>query len=610
MVLVKLLGRPAVVVDGAEVPGPRGNKAWGLLAYLVGSGAPVPRERLVSLLFPDAEDGLAALRWSLAQLRRSIGQPQSFAGDPVSLALGPGVQVDVQLLAAAPWYEVTDQVDLGASLLEGMTFPACAGFELWLDGERQRVAGLVATALREAARAETASGRPDEAARHARRLVGLQPWDENVHELLVRALAQSGEVAAARAHVAKVTELFLDELGTAPSRSLAAAAEPVLARPAEASRPRTLAQLQAGMTAMSAGAPETGLESLSRAVAGARAVADPELLVRALTELGSAQIHAVRGSDESGAAALREAVAVAERVGRPGLATSACRELAYVEFLRCRFEPAERWLDRAMATVGADEAERAWILTIRGSLRSDSGRHGEAVPLLRDGLRHAENAGDLRAAAFALTHLGRLALLRHEHEQAREDLTRAQQLVEEVGWLSFAPYPLAWLAEVALLDGRLAEAADLFGHAHALALEVADPCWETLACRGLGLVAAADGDDETAARLLYEAPIACHRFTDTYVWLEAYAVAAQAAHALESGHPRAAELVDELDRLASAHGMRELQAEAALLRVQAGLPGAMDAARGQVAGVDNPVLAARLERLERLDGATGLAALS
>jgi len=419
MVLVKLLGRPAVVVDGAEVPGPRGNKAWGLLAYLVGSGAPVPRERLVSLLFPDAEDGLAALRWSLAQLRRSIGQPQSFAGDPVSLALGPGVQVDVQLLAAAPWYEVTDQVDLGASLLEGMTFPACAGFELWLDGERQRVAGLAATALREAARAETASGRPDEAARHARRLVALEPWDENVHELLVRALAQSGEVAAARAHVAKVTELFLDELGTAPSRSLAAAAEPVLARPAEASRPRTLAQLQAGMTAMSAGAPETGLESLSRAVAGARAVADPELLVRALTELGSAQIHAVRGSDESGAAALREAVAVAERVGRPGLATSACRELAYIEFLRCRFEPAERWLDRAMATVGADEAERAWILTIRGSLRSDSGRHGEAVPLLRDGLRHAENAGDLRAAAFALTHLGRLALLRHEHEQAR-----------------------------------------------------------------------------------------------------------------------------------------------------------------------------------------------
>ena len=607
MLLVQLLGSPTVVDDGVEIPGLRGRKAWGLLAYLVGSGAPVPRERLVPLLFPDAEDGLAALRWNLAQLRRCVGNPQSFAGDPVLLTLGAGAKVDVQLLAAAPWYEVTDQIDLGAPLLEGITFPSCAGFELWLEGERSRVAGLATAALREAARAQTASGLPDEAARHARRLVGLEPWDESAHELLVRALAQSGDVVGARAHVELATELFLDELGVAPSRSLAAAAEPVLARPAAASRTRTLAQLQAGMTAMSAGAPEAGLESLSRAVAGARAVADPELLVRALTELGSGQVHAVRGSDESGAAALREAVAVAERVGRPELATAACRELAWVEFLRCRFEPAERWLDRAMTTVGADDAERAWILTIRGSLRSDAGRHAEAGPLLRDAVGHAEKAGEVRAAAMALTHLGRLSVLREEYAGATTDLRRAQQLAEQAGWLSFAPYPLAWLAEVELREGRLEEAADLFGHAHALALEVADPCWETLACRGLGLVAAAKGDDDTAARLLYEAPIACHRFTDTYVWLEAYAVAAHAAHALESGHPRASELVDELDRLASAHGMRELQAEAALLRLRAGLPGALDAARGQVAAVDNPVLAERLERLERLEPLNGMA---
>ena len=418
MLLVKLLGRPTVLGDGVEVEGPRGNKAWGLLAYLVGSRAPVPRDRLVPLLFPDAADGLAALRWNLAQLRRMVGQPQAFAGDPVVLALGPTVRVDVQLLAAAPWYEVIDHIDLGAPLLEGVAFPSCAGFELWLEGERQRMVGLSAAALREAARALTASGRPEAAVDHARRLVGLQPWDENGHELLVRALAQAGDVAGARAHVDLVTQLFLDELGTPPSRALAAAAEPVLARPAGASRTRTLAQLQAGVSAMSAGAPEAGIDSLRRAVAGARVVADPELLVRALTELGSALVHAVRGSDESGVAALREAVAVAERAGCPELATSACRELAWVEFLRCRFEPAERWLDRAMATVGADDSERAWILLIRGSLRSDAGRHADAVPLLCDALRHAEKAGDLHAAAMALTHLGRLHLLRSEQDQA------------------------------------------------------------------------------------------------------------------------------------------------------------------------------------------------
>jgi DNA-binding SARP family transcriptional activator len=598
MLLVKLLGRPTVLADGLEIQGPRGNKAWALLAYLVGSSVPVPRERLVPLLFPDAEDGLATLRWNLAQLRSLVGQPQAFAGDPVVLALGTAARVDVQLLAAAPWYEVIDQVELDAPLLEGLAFPSCAGFELWLEGERQRMVGLAAAALREAARTESASGRADEAARHARRLVILQPWDENGHELLVRALAQAGDAGAARAHVKWVTELFLDEFGMPPSRALAAAAEPLLARPAEASRSRTLAQLQAGMTAMSAGAPEAGLDSLRRAVAGARVVADPELLVRALTELGSGLVHAVRGSDESGVVALREAVAVAERISRPELATAACRELAWVEFLRCRFESAERWLDRAMVTVGADDSERAWILLTRGSLRSDAGRHTDAVPLLRDAVRHAENGGDLRAAAMALSQLGRLHVLRYEHDQADACLREAQRLAEEAGWLSLMPYPTSWLAEIALRDGRVDDAADLFGHAHALALEVGDPCWESIACRGLGLVAAVKGDADTAARLLHDAPTACRRLSDTYVWIEAYGLAAQAAHAVSRGDPRGPELVDDLDRLASAHGMRELQASAALLRLRIGLPGALDAARGHVAAVDNPVLAEQLRRLE------------
>lgn len=599
MIFVKLLGRPALQHDGVALPAPRGNKAWAVLAYLVGSSAPVPRDRLVSLLFPDAADGAAALRWNLTELRRCVANRKAFAGDPVALALGPEVRVDVLVLSAAPWFETAELADLTSPLLEGHDLPSCPGFQLWLEGERRRVAGQAAAALRDAARAQVASDHADEGVLHARRLVGLEPWDENAHELLVRALAQAGHVEAARAHVDLVTELFLNELGTPPSRSLAAAAEPVLARPAGASRTRTLAQLRAGETAMSAGAPEAGLVSLSRGVGGARAVGDPELLVQALTAFGSAQVHAVRGSDESGAAALREAVAVAERAGRVALATTACRELAWVEFLRCRFDPAERWLDRAMATVGADESERAWILLIRGSLRSDAGRHDEAVPLLRDSVRHAERAGDLRAAAMALTHLGRVAVLHHQPQTAREDLQHALQFAEQVGWVSFLAYPTAWLAEVSLQEGEVVDAGELFSHAHALAIEVADPCWESLAGRGLGLVAQRSGDGDAAARWLHDAPITCRRFTDTYVWIEAYALAAQVERAVTTGQPNSAELLNHLDNLAASHGMREFQAEAALLRAAAGLPGGLDAARSHVAAVDNPVLVSRLDKLMR-----------
>ncbi|GAA2725461.1 AfsR/SARP family transcriptional regulator [Cellulomonas aerilata] len=599
MLLVKLLGRPTVLSDGVEVDGPRGNKAWGLLAYLVGQGVPVPRERLASQLFPDAEDGLGAVRWNLAQLRRTLRQPGALSGDPVRPDLGADVRVDVALLGGAPWHDVVADVDLGAPLLEGMTFPGCPAFELWLEGERHRVAGLAAGVLREAARTYLADGRPAEAAASARRLVSLRLWDESGHVLLTRALARSGDTAAARAHVDLVTELFLDELGVPPSRELAAAAQPVVERVSGATRAGTLAQLRAGVTAASAGAPQVGVESLQRAVAGARALRDPALLVLALTELGSAQVHGVRGTDESGVASLREAVAVAERDGRPALATSACRELAWVEFLRCRRVPAEQWLDRAESTVGDDDAERAWILMIRGSLRSDAGQHAEAAELLHDAVRHADRVGALRPAAMALTHLGRLAVLRAEHAEAEDLLARAQALADQAGWLSFLPYPTSWLAEAALRTGRVAEATELFGHAHALALEVHDPCWESLSCRGLGLAAAAAGDEGSAARLLHDAPDACRQLPDTYVWIEAYGLAAHAAHALATGSPRAPVLVEDLDRLASALDLRELQAEAALLRLAAGQPGALETARLRVAAVDNPVLAARLERLER-----------
>jgi tetratricopeptide (TPR) repeat protein len=235
-------------------------------------------------------------------------------------------------------------------------------------------------------------------------------------------------------------------------------------------------------------------------------------------------------------------------------------------------------------------------------VRSDAGQYDEAAPLFVDAVRHADKAGDLPAAAMALTHLGRLRLLRGEDEQASEHLARAQVLVERAGWLTFASYPLSWVAELALRAGRVDEAAELFSRAHALALEVGDPCWESLACRGLGLVAAERGEHDAASRLLHDSRTACRRFNDTYVWLEAYGLAAEVAHAVALGRLDANELVDSLDEMASAHGMRELQAEAGMLRVAAGRTDALEAARSHVSAVDNPAVSARFRALE-----TGLA---
>ena len=55
MVGIHLLGPPRIEIDHRSAPGPRGRKAWGLLAFLLLSGRPSSRERLAGLLFGDAD---------------------------------------------------------------------------------------------------------------------------------------------------------------------------------------------------------------------------------------------------------------------------------------------------------------------------------------------------------------------------------------------------------------------------------------------------------------------------------------------------------------------------------------------------------------------------
>jgi hypothetical protein len=92
---IRLLGPPAIERDGGPAPPPRGRKAWALLAYLLLADRPPGRRHLAELLFPDADDPLGALRWTLAQLRRTPAAPQLFGGDPVATSLADGMEADV-----------------------------------------------------------------------------------------------------------------------------------------------------------------------------------------------------------------------------------------------------------------------------------------------------------------------------------------------------------------------------------------------------------------------------------------------------------------------------------------------------------------------------------
>ncbi len=588
---IQLLGPPQLERNGTPLAAPRGHKAWGLLAYLVLTQLPPSRERLVSLLFAEADDPLGALRWSLSALRQRLGDDVELGGDPLTLTLGPGTHVDVDVLTRGSWTEAVALPGIGHELLDGIAFRSSPGFELWLDNERRHVAGITIAVLHQAALASLGSGEAVTAAGYASEVVRLNPYEENAHVLLVRCLRAGGDAAAAARHVEACTELFRRELGLEPSFALRDA----LRTPGEAiagtrvpGRTSVLAQVEAAEAALIVGATESGVLRLRSAVASARRLEDRELLAAALVSLGGALVHSARGTDEEGAVALHEGTVLAEQTGRPDLAARGWREIAWIQFLRAQYERAERSAARTMILAVDLEEELGWAEIIRGCARHDLGDYEAGREILTAALERSERIESGLLMGYALSMLGRLHLMRGEIEDAVHLLDRALAEASARGLTAFVPWPESFRAEIDLALGEVDTAQERFEHAFALGCEVGDPCWEGIAMRGMGLAAAAQGDLGRALELLAEAPRQCRRLPDTYLWIEAYSLDALCSVAVDNGAEAAPRWIDRLESIASRRGIRELVLHAAVYRARLGEPGALAAARSLAAQIDNP----------------------
>lgn len=577
---------------GASVEPPRGHKAWGLLAYLLRTRLPPSREQVASLLFPEADDPLGTLRWTLSALRRSLGDDAELEGDPVRLTLSSGTLVDVDVLSRGSWLEALSLPGLGKELLDGLSFRSSPGFEIWMESERRHVAGMTSAVLHQAALALLARGDAEGAARHASELVRLNPYDENAHVLLVRCLRRAGDHEGAARRADACRDLFRRELGIDPSLALRTAADaseaPVDGR--VSGRAAVLARVEAGNAALTAGAIEGGVQRMREAVASARKTDDDELLATALVALGGALVHSARGTDEEGAAALHEGTTLAEGVGRDDIAATGWREISWVQFLRAEYERAEESLTRTRDFARGSEEELAWVDVIRGSCRHDTGDYVAAGELLRSGVERARRLPTGQPLAHALTMLGRYHLLRGEIEDALHLLDQALDEVEARGMTAFVSWPEAFRGELDLVLGDVGSAEARFEHAFALGCEVGDACWESIGLRGLGLVAAARGDVDRALDLLVEAPKLCRRLPDTYLWIEAYGLDALCSVAVEHRATAAVRWIDELEAITARRGISELLLRATVYRARLGEAGALEAAHSLAAEIDNPAV--------------------
>ena len=421
---IHLLGRPRLERDGEPVAGPRGHKAWGLLAYLMlePSSQALRASTSLSCCSRGADDPLGSLRWNLAELRRALG-PATLSHGSTELALRPDTFVDVDALIRGTPQEAVAIPGLGRELLEGMEFGNSPAFETWLLGERRRLLGAAEAALHEASLDRLAAGEAAAAVGLASRLVELNPYDENFQELLVRSYSEAGDREAANRQVSACVALFRAEYGRDPGAGVFRAAEAT--RPARvpvagpAGKQAARARLEAGRSAINAGSFEPGVRSLARAAAEAKACGAHELEAESWLALGTALVHSARGRDEEGADALLRASSLAEERGLGDLAAAAHRELAYVDILQARYARCAQRLERAAALADSDE-ERAGVEAMLGLAAADTGAHERALVHLRRSVELAERAGSRQQASFSLSFVGRSHFLREELDEARD----------------------------------------------------------------------------------------------------------------------------------------------------------------------------------------------
>lgn len=586
--IIELLGHPRLVRDAVNWR-PKGRKSWCLLAYLLLANQPVSRERLAELLFPAADDPLGALRWSLSDLRRVLGPDCKLFGDPLVITLPSTAFVDVNLVRRGRWEESLDLPGLGQDLLTGINVSGSAEFELWLFSERHRLDGATEAILHEATLACLAEGRLNDALKWASRLVDLNPLDEAHHVLLVQCLRTVGDDDGAVKHVKYCTDLFRQEFGVEPSPVLQeASCQPTINL--SKTRPYSVqAMLEAGEAAIGAGAISQGLQTLREAVTLARQGQNHQLLAQVLVALGHALVHVGRGSDEAGGAALHEAVVRALEVGDECTAAIAYRELAFADLERGRYDRALDLVSEATRLAAGNDAEMAWIECIEGACLSDQAHYSQSLKILSSAVKRAERTESPEALVFARCWVGRLHLLRGEFAEATPVLERALQEARAC-WMALVPLPESLLAEIHLLAGHLDIAKSQLERAFVMGRQLDDPCLESIAMRGLGLVAVAQGQDSRGYQMLIDAPRISRRLPDSYRWIEAYGLDALCRVAIDQEQAAAPHWIADLESLAARCGMRELFVRVLLHKAMLGEPGAFELACDLATAIDNPFL--------------------
>ncbi|MBW0117624.1 hypothetical protein [Pseudonocardia abyssalis] len=403
MTVVRLLGPPQL--GGATLP--RGRKPWALVALLLCSTGPVPRSRVIDLLFPDAVDPQAALRWTLSQARRALGDAVRLGGDPLTWDVADGVHVDVLDVLAGRTPTAWPLAEATLPLLEGAE-PDVPEFAAWLHGRRLDLAAAGARVQR-AQRTRSFSPAGRGAVRDLVR-VGEQVMDAGAARDGTAILAGAVRRARALGDDAVLAQA-LAHYGRGVVHAVASTDRGAAAALREADRLATregladvaaLARRELGFVATATGDQAGALVQLARADAAAEGRPEQEAGVAYGRGFALVDTLASGGAVRE----LDRAVALGEAADRPRATAAALAMRGRARLQRDEDEQAGSDIDRARALVAelGWTPMRPWVEFLHGEVLLRAGRAADAATVFADARTLAEVLDD--ACWVALTGRG------------------------------------------------------------------------------------------------------------------------------------------------------------------------------------------------------------
>jgi predicted ATPase/DNA-binding SARP family transcriptional activator len=232
-----LFGKPQVRYADEALDAQLSAKAVALLAYLAVTRQSHSRQALAGLFWGELPEATARanLRLTLSRLRKTVGDALTLGGQSLAFDFTQPHWVDVLLFEAATndpaqvdHTQLHQAVDLyRRPFLDDFVLNDAPEFETWVLMERERLHERARrTLLYLADQAEQANDLPT-SSQSIRRLLALEPWNEEAHHRLIWLLAHSGERTAALQQYERCRQILAEELGVEPSSETVALYEAI-----------------------------------------------------------------------------------------------------------------------------------------------------------------------------------------------------------------------------------------------------------------------------------------------------------------------------------------------------------------------------------------------